>query len=140
VVVTASLLRTIPALPVANARQAVDFYRDRLGFEEVHQDEGYGIVRRDDAEIHLWAASDEAWRTHFDAERPIVSGAESFLRGTSSCRIEVSGVDELFAECRDQGVLHQVSKRVDETDWGAREFAVVDLDNNLITLFEWQSA
>jgi len=49
--------QTIPALPVRSIRSAAAFYRDRLGFKVVHQDSGFAIVIRDDAEIHLWSAS-----------------------------------------------------------------------------------
>ena len=33
--------------------------------------------------------------------------------------------------------LHPVSKEVGETDFGTREFAVLDQDGNLISFFEW---
>ena len=68
--------------------------------------------------------------------RPICSGAESFLAGTASCRIEVADVDALFNELESEGVLHDVSRRgVSETDFGTREFATIDLDGNLLTFF-----
>jgi hypothetical protein len=41
----------------------VAHYRDRFGFAPVHQDAGFAVLRRDDAELHLWGAVDEAWRT-----------------------------------------------------------------------------
>ena len=35
-------------------------------------------------------------------------------------------------------MLHPVSTGgVDDTDFGTREFATLDRDNNLITFFEW---
>jgi hypothetical protein len=74
------------------------------------------------------------------SERPICSGAESFLAGTASCRIEVADVDGLFAELEAAGVLHPVSQGgVDTTDFGTREFATLDLDGNLLTFFRWES-
>jgi catechol 2,3-dioxygenase-like lactoylglutathione lyase family enzyme len=136
--VTAELGRTIPALPVANAAAAVDFYRDRLGFDVLHHDGGFVVLQRDDAVIHLWQASDESWRARGSFEQPVQSGAESFIAGTASCRIEVDGVDELYEELAQKNVLHAVSKNgPDETDFGTKEFAVVDQDNNLITFFRW---
>ncbi len=124
---------TLPALPVADARRSVDFYCDRLGFSKVYAEDGFGIVRRDRAEIHLWQAADERWRSAFNPERPIDSGAESFLAGTASCRIAVEGVDELFAEYADH--VHP-NGRLGSTWWGTREFSITDLDSNLITFFE----
>jgi catechol 2,3-dioxygenase-like lactoylglutathione lyase family enzyme len=131
-----SLGQTIPALPVRDAGVAVDFYRGRLGFETVHHDGGFAVVRRDEAEVHLWQASDESWRARASLERPVCSGAESFIAGTASCRIRVEGVDELFEELRPKNVLHPVSRGVQATDFGTREFATLDSDGNLITFFE----
>ena len=72
-------------------------------------------------------------------ERPIRSGAESFLSGTASCRIEVEDVDALYEELAAAGVLHYTVNGVTETDFGTREFATVDLDNNLISFFRWEN-
>jgi catechol 2,3-dioxygenase-like lactoylglutathione lyase family enzyme len=133
--------RTIPALPVRRAAEAVAFYRDRLGFEVLHHDGGFAVMRRDDAVLHLWEAGDEGWRERGSLERPVRSGAESFLAGTASCRIEVERVDELYEKMRDAGVLHPVSRRgVDDTDFGTREFATLDGDGNLLTFYRWRKA
>jgi catechol 2,3-dioxygenase-like lactoylglutathione lyase family enzyme len=130
--------QTIPALPVRDASASVDFYRDRLGFEVLHHDGGFAVLGRDEAVVHLWEASDESWRKGVDLDRPVCSGAESFIAGTASCRIAVAGVDELYEELSAADVLHRVSKEgVDDTDFGTREFATVDRDNNLIAFFQW---
>ena len=135
-----SLVQTIPALPVRDAAAAVDFYRDRLGFEVLHHDGGFAVLCRDEAVLHLWEAGDESWRDRSLGERPVQSGAESFIAGTASCRIRVEGVDELYAELESTDVLHPVSRdAVDETDYGTREFATLDGDGNLVTFFEWTS-
>jgi catechol 2,3-dioxygenase-like lactoylglutathione lyase family enzyme len=136
----AGLHRTIPALPVRGVRAAVAFYRERLGFESPHETDDFAVIVRDDAVIHLWGSSDEDWRAREDFRaRPISSGAESFLAGTASCRIEVADVDGLFGELEVADVLHPVSKSgVDNTDFGTREFATLDLDGNLLTFFRWE--
>jgi catechol 2,3-dioxygenase-like lactoylglutathione lyase family enzyme len=135
-----SMSQTIPALPVHDAAAAVDFYRDRLGFQVLHHDGGFAVLRRDEAVLHLWEASDESWRDRSSLERPISSGAESFLAGTASCRIRVDGVDELYRELAPRDLLHPVSKNgVSSTDFGTREFATLDLDGNLVTFFQWVS-
>jgi catechol 2,3-dioxygenase-like lactoylglutathione lyase family enzyme len=139
--VAISLDQTIPALPVRDAAAAVDFYRDRLGFEVLHHDGGFAVLGRDQAVVHLWEASDESWRERGSLDRPVRSGAESFIAGTASCRIHVEGVDELYGELRASDVLHKVSRDgVSETDFGTREFATLDMDCNLITFFQWVSA
>ena len=136
-----TLGQTIPAMPVRDAAAAVAFYRDRLGFEVVHQEAGFAVLRRDGAQLHLWQAGDESWRERAALrDRPVSSGAESFIAGTASCRIEVEGVDGLYEELRTKEVLHQVSREgVSETDFGSREFATLDQDGNLISFFEWVS-
>jgi catechol 2,3-dioxygenase-like lactoylglutathione lyase family enzyme len=136
----ATLSQTIPALPVRDAAAAVDFYRDRLGFEVLHHDGGFAVMARDEAVLHLWEAGDESWRERNSIERPVQSGAESFIAGTASCRVVVDGVDELYEELRRTDVLHPVSKEgIDDTDFGTREFATLDLDGNLVTFFQWVS-
>ncbi|HEY6076062.1 MAG TPA: VOC family protein [Gaiella sp.] len=131
--------RTIPALPARDVAVSVAFYNERLGFETLHHDGGLAVLGRDDAILSLWESSDESWRTREDTlERPICSGAESFIAGTASCRIEVEGIDELYAELREADVLHPVSRDgVDDTDFGTREFATLDPDGNLVTFYLW---
>ena len=135
-----TLSKTIPALPVRDAARAVAFYRDKLGFDVLHQDDGFAVLRRDDAEVHLWEAADESWRERTADDEPVRSGAESFIAGTASCRIATEGVDELFGELRTRDVLHPVSRDgVQDTDFGTREFAALDLDGNLLSFFKWRS-
>jgi hypothetical protein len=131
-----SLDQTIPAMPVKDAGVAVD--RDRLGFGVLHYDGGFAVLQRDDAVLHLWQAGDETWRERDSLDRPVQSGAESFIAGTASCRIQVDGVDALYDELRRSDVLIPVSKDgVSDTDFGRREFATLDMDGNLLTFFQW---
>ena len=136
---TPGLHRTIPALPVRDVQAALAHYVERFGFEARHHDGDFAVITRDDAVLHLWGATDEDWRTRADlADRPICSGAESFIAGTASCRIEVTDVDALYAELQAADVLHPVSRDgVTTTDFGTREFATLDTDGNLISFFRW---
>lgn len=131
------LSTTIPSLPVEDTAAAAAFYAERLGFTVHHEDTGFALLRRDDAEIHLWGASDSSWRGRADlAAKPVVSGAETFLAGTASCRVLCDDVDGLYAEMAAAGVLHSVSgSGPQDTDHGTREFHVLDLDGNLLTFF-----
>ena len=133
-----ALLQAIPALPVQDAAAALAFYRDKLGFEVLHHDGGFAVLARDEAVVHLWEAGDESWRERDAIEKPVRSGAESFIAGTASCRIRVDGIDALYEELRAADVLHPVSRDgVSDEDYGAREFAALDVDGNLVTFFEW---
>jgi catechol 2,3-dioxygenase-like lactoylglutathione lyase family enzyme len=131
------LMSTIPALPVRDIEAAVTFYRARLGFDIGYHDSTFAITRRDQVEIHLWAANDESWMSRPTvASRPVQSGAESFLAGTASCRLEVQGIDELYAEYKEKEVLYNSETAVEEQPWGTREFPALDLERNLLTFYE----
>ena len=134
-----ALSQTIPALPARDVARAVDFYRDRFGFQVVHHDGGFAVLCRDEAVLHLWEASDETWRERNSGAAPVQSGAESFIAGTASCRIVASEVDDLFSEYQAKEILHSVSRDgVEDTDFGTREFSTLDLDGNLVTFFKWR--
>lgn len=130
--------KTIPALPVININKAVDFYKSRLLFECRHKEDGFAKLTRDEVEIHLWAACDGGWklRSIFLFLRPIWTGAESFLAGTASCRIEVENIDALYVEYKKQNALYSPDTVIEETQWGTREFPASDLHRNLLTFYE----
>ncbi len=128
------LLQAIPALPASDQERSTAFYRDQLGFTVAFRDEGFTKLQRDAVEIHLWVASDESWRTR-NGTCPVVSGAESFIAGTHSCRIGVEGVDDLYRAVQPMGILHPKGQ-IEDMPWGTREFGVVDPDGNLVTFFE----
>jgi len=126
---------------MSSTAATTQFYRDLVGFSVVHADTGYAIVQRDDCVIHLWLADDSRWRDRADfAARPVHSGAESFLAGTASCRIEVhghAGLDQLYEEMKAADVLHSASRAgVSATDYGTREVHVCDPDGNLLSFFQ----
>lgn len=130
--------KTIPALPVVNMKVSCDYYKTKLGFTIRHQEDTFAIAVRDDIEIHLWQSCDKSWkwRSIFLSLNPIWTGAESFLAGTASCRIEVQGIEELFEEYKKAGVLHSPDTKVEEQYWGHKEFSAVDNYRNLLTFYE----
>ncbi len=107
-----------PVLASLDIERTVSFYCSRLGFTRVYADPGvWGIVSRDDVSIHFWACS------------------ERHIAESTSCRVYVAGVDELYSELQPQGVLHP-NAPLQNKPWGAREFGVLDEDGNLITFAE----
>ena len=134
-----TLSGAIPALPVRDVAAAIAHYVEHFGFTARHADADFAVLARGEVVLHLWGSTDDSWRSRADlAECPVRTGAESFLSGTASCRIEVAGIDTLFAELAPHGVLHPVSVGgVTSTDFGTREFATLDLAGNLLTFFEW---
>ena len=127
-----------PSLPSANVERSKDFYVDVLGFEVVASDDGFVLVRRDGATISVWGATDESWRERIDAEKPVCSGAESFIAGTASCSIEVAGVDELYEHCQARDVVHP-NGHIGDTAWNTREFVILDPDGNAVSFWERRS-
>lgn len=131
-------LKSIPAFPVHNIDTAVIFYESKFGFTCRHKESGFAILVRDSIELHLWLSNDTNWKiwAPFLFLKPISSGAESFLAGTHSCRIEVEGIGSLYVELRNTGVLYRRTTIIETTAWGTREFATLDLHGNVITFFE----
>jgi hypothetical protein len=130
--------KTIPALPVQSIKQSCEYYTNRLGFTIRHQEETFAIAVRDEIEIHLWQSCDKSWkwRSILLALKPVWTGAESFIAGTASCRIEVQRINELYEEYKKQGVLHSPDTLIQQQYWGHREFPAVDNHRNLLTFYE----
>jgi catechol 2,3-dioxygenase-like lactoylglutathione lyase family enzyme len=108
----------IPMLASLNIERTLSFYAAKLGFDEVvfHDDESAG-VERDRVKLHFWKCDDRTIAEH------------------TSCRIEVEGLDALYAELMPKGVVHP-NGRLQDKPWGFREFAVLDCDGNLLTFVE----
>lgn len=132
------MIKSIPALPVHNIDKATKFYETKFGFVCQYKNNGFSKLLRDEVEIHLWASCDKSWkwRSILLFLKPIWSGAESFLAGTHSCRVQVVEIDELYSEFRKNGVLYDSKTIIKKTDWGTTEFPTLDLHGNLLTFFE----
>jgi len=129
------MVRAVPALPVRDINKSIDFYCNKLMFTLGHHEDGFAVLQFNNVRmIHLWEASEESWRSRSDST-PVVSGAESFIAGTASCRIEVEGIDELYQYILPFHILHPNAKITDKW-WGERDFGITDPDNNLIEFFE----
>ncbi len=100
------MIKGIPALPVQNISTATEFYKTSMGFTVAYYDAGFAKPIRDEVELHLWGANDESWKSKGAAlsSLPVCSGAETFLAGTGSCRIEVQDINDLFEYFKKQGI------------------------------------
>lgn len=108
-----------PIVPVNNLARSRAFYV-RLGFEVTFENEGYAILRRDEAAIHLsWS---EGW--------PIEPRTNN-----TQFRVQITHVADYYAHCRQLGVVHP-NGPLEAKPWGAREFAVLDPDHACITFYE----
>jgi hypothetical protein len=112
----------VPILPSRNLRETLEFY-ERLGFENrgaPPEEWDYLIVGRGGVELHFIAAPDVD---------PLTTAA--------SCYLRVADADALHAEWAATGVEHDsaTGSRLMppmDTDYGMREFAVVDRSGNLV--------
>ena len=114
----AILKSAAPVLASLDIERTVSFYCSRLGFSRVYVEPGvWGIVSRNQVQIHFWPCS------------------EPHIAENTSCRVYVTGIDDLFAELNAHGVVHP-NAPLQDRPWGSREFGVLDGDGNLITLAE----
>lgn len=110
----------IPVLPSRNVANTLDFYR-RLGFDGfVHSQGGYAIMLRGPLELH------------FTLRQELVPE-----KSVGCCYIRVSKVESIYAELSRSNLPSEGIPRIDTLEnkpWGFREFAVVDLDGNLVRI------
>lgn len=104
-----------PVLLVPEVQQALDYYRDKLGFDVRAWEPApatYGYASRDDCHIHL---------AHGEQARP---NSEIVRPDLFDVYIRVDDVDGLYAELRGRGarILHEPIER----PWRAREIRVED--------------
>ena len=106
----------VPKLASMNIERSLAFFA-RLGFSKVSMYPDYGIVQRDGVQIHFWLCD--------DPQVPRATG----------CRINVEGIDALFAQFSAEGVIHP-NDPLSIKPWGLREFSILDADGNLVTFAE----
>jgi catechol 2,3-dioxygenase-like lactoylglutathione lyase family enzyme len=111
------MLTAIPVLLSLDIPATVNFYTTQLGFTCLYQESGFAILQRDSIQLNFTGCD------------------EQHLVDWSSCRVAVDGVDALYAECSRQGIVHPNSK-LEDTDYGTREFGIVDVHGVLITFYE----
>jgi catechol 2,3-dioxygenase-like lactoylglutathione lyase family enzyme len=115
------MIGVAPILPSRDLSATASFYA-RLGFEQsgLWPDE-YLILERGDVGLHFFFAPDiDPWSS------------------SAGCYLYVSDVDSLFAEFSRVRLPREGIPRLHgpqrDTDYGMREFAVVDHDGNLLRI------
>jgi DNA-binding transcriptional MerR regulator len=112
-----TLRQAIPVLASLDLEATQRFYADRLGFDPLFTYPDYAIADRDGIRLHFWLTD--------DADIP----------KSTSCRIEVTGIDALYEELTATEVVHP-NGPLTAQPWGMKEFAVLDGDGNLIKFSE----
>lgn len=111
----------IPTLPCRSMNATTEFYR-RLGFTggaHPYNNE-YGILKRGAIELHFF--------TH-----RMLSPTESI----AGCYLRVNDVESIYKAWTSVGLPTEGIPRIDRLEskpWGLKEFALVDLDGNLLRI------
>ena len=111
----------IPILPSRSVNDTVSFYK-RLGFEGgPHEfDSGYAILRRGAVELHFFTHRELAPAKSSAGCYIRVLDVESFYRSCLTSHLPSTGIPRMVA--------------LEDKPWGLREFAVIDLDGNLVRI------
>jgi uncharacterized glyoxalase superfamily protein PhnB len=113
-------LSVSPLIPARDVEEAIAFYRGSLGFDLDYRDgepARFAIIGRDAARLHLFASQDK------------------HLADWTSLRIEVEGIDALYARCQEAGCVHP-NGLLGARPWGTREFSIVDPSGVCIALVQ----
>ena len=111
----------IPILPCRSAAETAAFY-EPLGFDAKiwGAPHNYAILTRGNVEIHFFTQNDLDPTT-----------------SASGCYIRVLNVDKMHSEFSNANLQSSGIPRMDSLEnkpWGMREFAIVDLNGNLIRI------
>jgi diamine N-acetyltransferase len=111
----------IPILPCRSAADTFAFYR-RLGFEGgAHEsDARYVILHRGAVELHFFTHAELVPTESFAGCYLRVSDVEGMYRDFAAAQLPRTGIPRMDA--------------LEEKPWGLREFAVVDVDGNLLRI------
>jgi hypothetical protein len=108
----------VPVLASLDIERSAEFFAAMLGFEKVHVAQGvYGIVASGSVQIHFWACADR------------------HIAEATSCRVQVRPIEPLYRLCESHAIVHP-NASLGTKPWGAKEFAILDPDGNLVTFYE----
>jgi catechol 2,3-dioxygenase-like lactoylglutathione lyase family enzyme len=105
------------SLSAQSVPDTATFYREKFGFEALDVTDEYAVIRRGPVEIHLWQCSD------------------CYVAESTSCRIEVVGVDALYEQCHAAGTIHPGGE-LELKSTGYREFSALDDAGNMLVFVE----
>ena len=110
------LLEISPVLPSQDIARDVEWYLKYSGFQLVHSDDMYAVLKRENLHIHL------QWHADTDDD-PLLGG--------SVIKIFVSNIKPIFEEFVNRGTVSADKIRMN-TPWNTHEFGFYDLNNNAI--------
>ncbi len=110
-----------PKLPMRNKAATKAFYIDKLGFRIVENADypEYLILEKDEIEIHFFL---------FENLNPKENYGQVYIR--------TDNIEALYANFLRTNVPIHPNAPLSLKPWGQKEFAVLDVDNNLLTFGE----
>ncbi len=114
------LLGISPVLPSQNIDRDVLWYQKNVGFDLIHKDTMYAVLKREHLFIHL------QWHADTEDDPPL---------GGSVIKIFVKNIDPIYKEFIERGTI-TLSKLRMKTPWKTNEFGFYDLNNNAIFIVE----
>ena len=113
-------LEISPVLPSQDIERDVEWYEKQVGFDLLHKDKMYAVLRRANLCIHL------QW--HADTE-------DDPLLGGSVIKIFVNDLMPIFEEMVERGTIKKEKLKL-STAWKTNEFGFYDLNNNSVFFVE----
>ena len=113
----AKFYSTAPVLASLDMDETEKFYTEKLGFTTNARYPDYLIMVRDDVCIHFNPCDDRK------------------IAENTSCYVYVKGAKEIYEEFEKHEVIHPNGK-LHDTDYGIREFAILDCHGNCLRIGE----
>ncbi len=110
-----------PKIPMRDKSITKNYYINQLKFEQFGSDEflDYLMIKKENIEIHFFL---------FKELDPNENYGQVYVR--------VSEIDTLYQSFLDQKIAIHPNGALKETNWGMREFHLLDPDHNLLTFGE----
>ena len=107
------ITKAIPQLPSLDLDRSKEFYERKLNFSVKRHYDGFLMLAKDNFELHFWLCTD-----------PVIPQ-------NSSAYFHVTDIEDLYALCDRQGIVHP-NAHLEDKFWGMKEFYAVDPDGNLL--------
>ncbi|GAB5400211.1 MAG: hypothetical protein Aureis2KO_17960 [Aureisphaera sp.] len=118
------LLTTCPVIPVDNMNKAIRFYCDKLGFENTYDSNEY-----EEGPINYLVLCRKNVCLHFQLFDSIEDITMPFLK------FPVRNIEALYAEFREKEAIDE-SRKIQNTAWNTKEFAMYDPFMTGLTFYE----
>ncbi|MFM7186856.1 MAG: VOC family protein [Armatimonadota bacterium] len=104
---TARILSVAPMLNVADSIAEVTFFRDVLGFVNVHDEPGYAVMQRDGTNIHIAETNDAEVLSH--------------VKGRMQIYVQTDDIDALWERAKPFSSTYR-TRDLFEREYGMTEF------------------